>query len=206
MCVPRSKHIYKVRPKSRKTYIFSAPIVVVIHLDLLDYIWKILAFTAHIKVKSVPSIVCLRITDLVHSCFEIASRRTMENTFEQRWAIEFCTKLDKTVTELLKKPYGKCAPSYVQVTRWVKKEDQEGVDDNPPTSALNEWSWNEWFGQRCLLRGCSGKIEEKDYSRTKIYRRCPSAASRQCPRLQESACPWLFSHAQCYCSYLAVPT
>lgn len=60
----------------------------------------------------------------------------MENTFEQRWAIKFCTKLDKKAAEtheLLRQAYGESALSYVQVTRWVKKfkEGQEGVEDDP---------------------------------------------------------------------------
>lgn len=72
----------------------------------------------------------------------------MACTFEQRWAIKFCTKLDKKAAEtheLLKQAYGESALSYVQVSRWVKKfkEGQEGVDDDlrsgrPTTSQTDE--------------------------------------------------------------------
>ena len=60
----------------------------------------------------------------------------MADNFEQRWAIKFCTKLDKTAAEtheLLKQAYEEFALSYVQVTRWMKKfkGGQEGVDDDP---------------------------------------------------------------------------
>jgi transposase len=58
------------------------------------------------------------------------------DSFEQRWAVKFCTKLNKKAAEtheLLKQAYGEYALSYVQVTRWVKKfkEGQEGVEDDP---------------------------------------------------------------------------
>ena len=58
------------------------------------------------------------------------------DTFKQRWAVKFCTKLNKKAAEtheLLKQAYGESALSYVQVTRWVKKfkEGQEGVEDDP---------------------------------------------------------------------------
>lgn len=43
--------------------------------------------------------------------------RTIENTFEQRWTIKFCTKLDEKaaeIHELLKKTYGESILSYVR--------------------------------------------------------------------------------------------
>lgn len=52
----------------------------------------------------------------------------MADTFEQHWAIKFCTKLDKNVAEtheFLKQEYGESVLLYAQVTRLVKKFTEE---------------------------------------------------------------------------------
>ena len=87
-----------------------------------------------------------RIADSVLPCFQ-TSQRAMADTLE-RWAIKFCTKLEKKAAEtheFLKQAFGESTLSYVQVWRWVKKfkEGQEGVDDDlrsgrPTTSQTDE--------------------------------------------------------------------
>jgi hypothetical protein len=76
------------------------------------------------------------------------SRRKWKILWKQRWAIKFCTKLNKKAAEtyeLLRQAYGKSALSYAQVTRWVKKfkESQKGVEDDhcsgrPSTSQIDK--------------------------------------------------------------------
>lgn len=50
--------------------------------------------------------------------------------------------------------------------------------------------------QRCLLRGCSGKIEENIHPLAKRHCSYLGAASRQCAQSYVSACPWVHSKAQ----------
>ena len=72
----------------------------------------------------------------------------MERTIEQRYAIKFCVKLDKTPSEtleMLRRAYGEATLSSAQVFRWRKafKEGRENVEDDhrsgrPSTSTTDE--------------------------------------------------------------------
>lgn len=58
----------------------------------------------------------------------------MESTIEQRYAIKFCAKLNKSLEEtnkMIREAYGDSALSYSQVSRWLKafKEGREEVHD-----------------------------------------------------------------------------
>lgn len=123
-----------MRPKSHEIYFFVEPLQVVTCSDRLEIVWETLTFTVH------QTSICSQ-----HRSRQYHWLRTllfweyittkMENTFEQRWAIKFCTKLDKNAAEtyeLLRQDYGESALLCVQVTRWVKKfkEGQKGVEDD----------------------------------------------------------------------------
>ena len=60
----------------------------------------------------------------------------MEKTIEQRYAIKFCDKLNKSLAEthqMIQEAYGDSALSYSQVSRWLKlfKNGREEVEDDP---------------------------------------------------------------------------
>lgn len=60
----------------------------------------------------------------------------MESSLEQRYAIKFCSKLNKSLAEthqLIVQAYGDSALSYSQVSRWLKafKKGREEVVDEP---------------------------------------------------------------------------
>jgi transposase len=60
----------------------------------------------------------------------------MEKTIEQRYAIKFCAKLNKSLADthqMIQEAYGDSALSYSQVSRWLKlfKNGREEVKDDP---------------------------------------------------------------------------
>ncbi|PNF27325.1 hypothetical protein B7P43_G02769 [Cryptotermes secundus] len=60
----------------------------------------------------------------------------MEKTIEQSYAIKFCAKLNKSLTntdQMIQEAYRVSAPSYSQVSKWLKlfKNGREEVDDDP---------------------------------------------------------------------------
>ena len=71
----------------------------------------------------------------------------MQENIEQRYAIKFCVKLNKSATETfasLTKAYGDATLSRTMVFKWHKvfKEGQENVEDDPrsgrPISSTND--------------------------------------------------------------------
>ena len=65
----------------------------------------------------------VRIACEVDSCLSVVSRVKMQHSVEQRYAIKFCVKLEKSATEtlaIIQKAYGKDALSKAQVFRWHK--------------------------------------------------------------------------------------
>ncbi|KAG8238430.1 hypothetical protein J437_LFUL002887 [Ladona fulva] len=70
----------------------------------------------------------------------------MESSLEQRYAIKFCSKMNKSLAQthkLIVQAYGDSSISYSQVSRWLKafKEGREEVVDEPragrpPTSTI----------------------------------------------------------------------
>ena len=70
----------------------------------------------------------------VDSCLSVVSRVKMQRSVNQRYAIKFCVKLEKSATEtlaMIQKAYGKDALSKAQVFRWHKafREGREDVED-----------------------------------------------------------------------------
>ena len=77
----------------------------------------------------------------------------MQENIEQRYAIKFCVKLNKSATETsasLTEAYGDATLSRTMVFKWHKaiKEGQENVEDNPrsgrPISSTNDQMW-KWY-------------------------------------------------------------
>ncbi|KAG8237202.1 hypothetical protein J437_LFUL016958 [Ladona fulva] len=73
-----------------------------------------------------------------HPCLVPVSRNVMESSLEQRYAIKFCSKLNKSLAEthkLIVQAYGDSALSYSQVLRWLKafKGGREEVVNEPRT-------------------------------------------------------------------------
>lgn len=75
------------------------------------------------------------------------SRRAMEKTIEQRYAIEFCVKLNKSLADThqtIQETYGDPALPYCQVFRRLKlfKNNHEKVVDDPrsrrPSTSKND--------------------------------------------------------------------
>ena len=71
----------------------------------------------------------------------------MQENIEQRYAIKFCVKLNKSATEIfasLTEAYGDTTLSRTMVFKWHKafKEDRENVEDDPrsgrPISSIND--------------------------------------------------------------------
>ncbi|CAK9815639.1 Protein GVQW3 [Anthophora plagiata] len=59
----------------------------------------------------------------------------MEKTIEQRYAIKFCAKLNKSLADtkqMIKEPYGDSVLSYSQVSRWLNlfKNGREEVEED----------------------------------------------------------------------------
>ena len=76
----------------------------------------------------------VRIACEVDSCLSVMSLVKMQHGVDQRYAIKFCVKLGKSVTEMLamiQKAYKKDALSKAQVFRWHKafREGREDVED-----------------------------------------------------------------------------
>ena len=81
-----------------------------------------------------PSLYRVRIACEVDSCLSIVSQVKMWRSADQRYAIKFYIKLEKSTTEalaMIQKAYGKDALSKVQVFRWHKafSEGREDVED-----------------------------------------------------------------------------
>jgi hypothetical protein len=73
----------------------------------------------------------VRIACEVDSCLSAVSRVKMQHSVDQRYAIKFCVKLEKSVTEtiaMIQKTYGKYALLKSQVFRW-HKTFREGRED-----------------------------------------------------------------------------
>ena len=80
------------------------------------------------------SLYSVRIACQVDSCLSVVSRVKMQRSVDQRYAIKFCVKLEKSATEtlaMIQKAYGKDALSKAQVFRWHKafSEGREDVND-----------------------------------------------------------------------------
>ena len=78
----------------------------------------------------------VRIAVSVNFLLVPVSRRAMEKTIEQRYAIKFCSKLNKSLADthqMIQEAYGDSALSYSQVSRWLKlfKNGREEVEDDP---------------------------------------------------------------------------
>jgi len=78
----------------------------------------------------------------------------MQENIEQRYAIKFCVKLNKSATETfasLTEAYGDATLSRTMIFKWHKafKEGRENVEDNPrsgrPISQqmIKMWKWCE---------------------------------------------------------------
>ena len=78
----------------------------------------------------------------------------MQENIEQRYAIKFCVKLNKSATEIfasLTKAYGDATLSRTMIFKWHKafKEGREDVEDDPrsgrPISQqmIKMWKWCE---------------------------------------------------------------
>ena len=70
----------------------------------------------------------------VDSCLSVVSWVKTQHSVNQRYAIKFCVKLEKSVTEtlaMIHKAYGKDALLKAQVFRWHKafREGREDVED-----------------------------------------------------------------------------
>jgi len=70
----------------------------------------------------------------VDSCLSVVSRVKIQHSVDQRYAIKFCVKLEKSATEtlaMIQKAYGKDALSKAQVFRWHKafREGREDFED-----------------------------------------------------------------------------
>jgi len=76
----------------------------------------------------------VRIACKVDSCLSVVSRVKMQHSVDQRYAKNFCVKLEKSTTEtlaMIQKDYGKDALLKAQVFRWHKafREGREDVED-----------------------------------------------------------------------------
>jgi len=76
----------------------------------------------------------VRIACEVDSCLSVVLQVKMQCSVDQRYAIKFCVKLEKSATKtlaMIQKAYGKDAFSKAQVFRWHKafREGREDVED-----------------------------------------------------------------------------
>jgi len=87
----------------------------------------------------------VRIACEVDSCLSVVSRVKMQRSVDQRYAIKFCVKLEKSATEtlaMIQKAYGKDALSKAQVFWWHKafregREDEQRIG-RPSTSHTSD--------------------------------------------------------------------
>jgi len=94
-----------------------------------------------------PCLCSSRYVSKARSSFCVLSRAKMQRSLEQRYAIKFCAKLEKSGSEtlqLLRTAYGDDVLSSAQVFRWHKafKDGRENVEDEQrpgrPSTARTE--------------------------------------------------------------------
>jgi len=95
----------------------------------------------------------VRITCEVDRCLSVVSRVKMQHSVDQRYAIKFCVKLEKSATQtlaMIQKAYGKNALLKAQVFRWHKafRKGREDVEDEQrigrPSRSHTSETWLRW--------------------------------------------------------------
>ena len=83
--------------------------------------------------------------------------KMQSDTLEERYAIKFCFKLGKNITEtygMLQTAFGASCMNRASVFEWQKrfKEDRESVRDDERCGRSKEVNTPEWIGQRVRVR------------------------------------------------------
>jgi transposase len=116
----------------------------------------------------------------------------MHGNIEQRYAIKFCVKLNKSATETfdsLTEAYGDATLSRTMVSKWHKafKEGQENVEDNPrsgrPMSSTNDQNVEVTRAVMAKDRRVSVRMIAEEMGLDKTSKTGPASPNGHCKQL-----------------------
>ena len=148
-----------------------------------------------VSTESVHSVVCYWCLCVVVFCNLVTF--AMQENIEQRYAIKFCVKLNKSATETfasLTEAYGDATLSRTMIFKWHKafKEGREDVEDDPrsgrPISQqmIKMWKWFElWW--RKTTKWVSGWLQ-KTWAWIKIQNDFENGSSESERTLRTTGC------------------